>query len=80
MNLVRNSLKYTRRGNININMMCQDNETASAMPVTAMITIEVGDTGIGMSKDFLGRQLYAPFRQANSLSPGTGVLSLPLRK
>jgi hypothetical protein len=40
---------------------------------TTLIILEVSDSGIGMSQDFLTNQLYKPFVQANPLSVGTGL-------
>ena len=35
--------------------------------------LQVQDTGIGMSQDFLKTEMWQPFRQADSLSSGTGL-------
>jgi hypothetical protein len=37
------------------------------------VTLEVEDTGIGMSRDFISNDLFVPFRQADSHSAGTGL-------
>ena len=37
------------------------------------VALQVQDTGIGMSQDFLKTEMWQPFRQANSLSSGTGL-------
>jgi len=37
------------------------------------VALQVQDTGIGMSQDFLRTEMWQPFRQANSLSAGTGL-------
>jgi signal transduction histidine kinase len=36
---------------------------------------QVEDSGIGMSKEFQVRSLFRPFKQENSLTPGTGLVS-----
>jgi hypothetical protein len=40
---------------------------------TTLVTLEIQDSGIGMTQDFLTNQLYKPFAQANPLSVGTGL-------
>jgi signal transduction histidine kinase len=37
------------------------------------VALVVEDTGIGMSRDFLSNDVFVPFRQADSHSPGTGL-------
>lgn len=37
------------------------------------VTLQIQDTGIGMSQEFLNTEMWQPFRQANSLSSGTGL-------
>jgi hypothetical protein len=37
------------------------------------VTLQIEDTGIGMSKDFISNDLFVPFRQADSHSTGTGL-------
>lgn len=36
---------------------------------------QVEDSGIGMTKEFQARSLFRPFKQENSLAPGTGLVS-----
>ncbi|KAI3481806.1 hypothetical protein L1887_55576 [Cichorium endivia] len=38
-----------------------------------VVTLEVRDTGIGISQDFLAKHIYTPFKQADSHSAGTGL-------
>jgi PAS domain S-box-containing protein len=52
-NLIDNALKYTQQGNVTIILDRNDKQG---------FFIEVRDTGIGISKDFLN-QLFAPFTQ-----------------
>jgi hypothetical protein len=40
---------------------------------STFVALQVQDTGIGMSQDFLRTEMWQPFRQANSLSAGTGL-------
>jgi hypothetical protein len=37
------------------------------------VALQVQDTGIGMTEDFLKTEMWQPFRQADSLSSGTGL-------
>jgi signal transduction histidine kinase len=70
LNLVSNSVKFTRDGKI----------TIAARPVTLSdipcIRVAITDTGIGMSEEVLAR-LFRPFEQANSSTTrtfgGTGL-------
>lgn len=52
-NLIDNSIKYTHQGKVNVNLYKNSK---------GKITIEVEDTGIGMSKDFM-KKLFEPFSQ-----------------
>lgn len=68
-NLVGNSLKYTPSGLITIKLFSNES------PADDMdhVTLQIEDTGIGMSKDFISNDLFVPFRQADSHSTGTGL-------
>jgi two-component sensor histidine kinase len=68
-NLVGNSLKYTRSGLITVKLFSNES-SADGMN---HVTLQVEDTGIGMSKDFISNDLFVPFRQADSHSTGTGL-------
>ncbi|KAG0650924.1 Signal transduction histidine-kinase [Hyphodiscus hymeniophilus] len=74
MNLVGNSLKYTKSGHINVKV-----EEQNQMPyqpgeekINSQITITVSDTGIGISKEFLRYKLFTPFCQESPVAAGTG--------
>lgn len=83
MNLVGNSLKYTKRGSIKIELEntrieqpqpeSQEGEPRYTM---SEVTLRVIDTGIGMSEDFLRHKLYTPFSQETTLAAGTGMFSI----
>ena len=68
-NIVGNSLKYTPRGLITVKLFCNENPTNGI----DYVTLQVEDTGIGMSDSFISNDLFVPFRQADSHSAGTGL-------
>lgn len=68
-NIVGNSLKYCPSGLITIKLSSKENGPNGL----SFVTLEVEDTGIGMSKDFISNDLFVPFRQADSHSAGTGL-------
>jgi signal transduction histidine kinase len=74
MNLVGNSLKYTKSGHIKIKV--EEQSKMQYQPEVekshSQITITVMDTGIGISKDFLRYKLFTPFSQESAVAAGTG--------
>lgn len=68
-NIVGNSLKYTPSGLITVKLSSNDNHTSGI----SYVTLQVEDTGIGMSESFISNDLFVPFRQADSHSAGTGL-------
>lgn len=69
--VVGNSLKYTPSGTVTIKLFATEDSTAVDGKVCVNLQIE--DTGIGMSRDFVTTDMLLPFRQANSNSAGTGL-------
>lgn len=69
--IVGNALKYTPSGTISIRLSAETDDTLDDEPV--VVTLEVNDTGIGMSKEFVSNDLFTPFRQADAHSVGTGL-------
>lgn len=73
MNIISNSIKYTRRGGtISISV----SETDSAEPGIANYKTVISDTGIGMSKEFLPHIFDSFSREKNTTEssiPGTGL-------
>ncbi len=67
MNLVGNSVKFTDKGFIKINVKSLDDHS---------VTVEVGDTGIGINEEEMGK-LFNPFQQLDMTSTkkfeGTGL-------
>ena len=75
MNLVGNSLKYTKSGHIIVKIEGQTEmqHQPGGEKRFSQVTITVSDTGIGMSKDFLRYKLFTPFSQESAVAPGTGT-------
>ncbi|KAI7408073.1 hypothetical protein KC336_g13229, partial [Hortaea werneckii] len=69
MNLVGNSLKFTRTGVIEIALEPRSQSVDSAIHVR----LRVEDTGIGMSEAFRRDRLFTPFEQENHFAPGVGL-------
>ncbi|KAK1486345.1 hsp90-like protein [Colletotrichum tamarilloi] len=79
MNLLGNSLKYTEKGfvNVNVNQLAPLTDVPSTK---AIIQIDVVDSGRGISHEYLQHHLFAPFAQEDSFSAGAGLgLSLVKR-
>jgi CheY-like chemotaxis protein len=69
INLLGNAVKFTEQGSVTLTLRRPD-------PLTARMTFEIEDTGIGMTPEQLSR-LYQPFVQADSSTTrrygGTGL-------
>jgi signal transduction histidine kinase len=73
MNLVGNSLKYTKAGHIKVKLEGQTElQGQPGYKGHSQVTITVSDTGIGISKDFLRYKLFTPFSQESAVAAGTG--------
>lgn len=73
MNLVGNSLKYTKAGHIKVKLEEQTEQQGQpGGRGQSQVTITVSDTGIGISKDFLRYKLFTPFSQESAVAAGTG--------
>lgn len=71
---VGNALKYTRSGTVTIKLFTsQGSPASSSANGMTQVTLQVEDTGIGMTRDFVSNDLFVPFRQADSHSSGTGL-------
>ncbi|KAI1752590.1 hypothetical protein F4782DRAFT_500901 [Xylaria castorea] len=68
MNVVGNAIKYCTSGFIEISLKANQ-ITSSNVDVELNIT----DTGIGMSDEFLANHLFKPFSQEDSFTSGTGL-------
>ncbi|KAK8081120.1 sensor histidine kinase response [Apiospora hydei] len=65
MNLVGNSLKFTKEGWIHVRLQQE--------PVGKYLILTVSDTGPGITAEFLQNHLFAPFAQEDHLTPGAGL-------
>ncbi len=61
-NIISNAIKFTRSGSISVRSFVDSDRTGSG---TDHVVVEVEDTGIGISKDFLPH-LFEEFRQEHS--------------
>ncbi len=77
LNLVGNSLKYTPSGFILVQLRVK-NKAGRANPMALkpnhrILTLNVIDSGKGMSPEFMSRNLFKPFSQQDSLMQGVGL-------
>ncbi|KAJ6003054.1 sensor histidine kinase/response regulator [Penicillium sp. IBT 35674x] len=72
MNLFGNALKYTQTGYIRL-FMRKDTMVTEGNNVVPAVRLTISDSGRGMSQDFLLHNLYIPFIQEDTQSPGLGV-------
>ena len=68
MNLVGNALKFTTAGFVQVSLHGTDLGDGRQR-----VVLEVRDTGRGISREFLDKQLFQPFTQENPMGTGTGL-------
>ncbi|KAH9878864.1 hypothetical protein J1614_002299 [Plenodomus biglobosus] len=73
MNLVGNSLKYTKQGFVNVKLEVHQEDDYSRPQSGDYVTLTVTDSGQGMSAAYMKNKLFTPFAQESSLTPGTGL-------
>ncbi|KAK6605996.1 histidine kinase [Botrytis cinerea] len=73
MNIFGNALKYTTSGLIKVSLGCKTVTSKNSRVNQALVTLTISDTGRGIAEDFLKRQIYTPFAQEDSLTPGAGL-------
>ncbi|TGO24540.1 hypothetical protein BPAE_0100g00080 [Botrytis paeoniae] len=73
MNIFGNALKYTTSGLIKVSLGCKTAAPKKSRVNQALVTLTISDTGRGIAEDFLKRQIYTPFAQEDSLTPGAGL-------
>jgi signal transduction histidine kinase len=74
--LISNALKYTPHGYINVTLRKKPLQRKPGKERGALVEFIVEDSGIGMSNEFQVKSLFRPFRQENTLTPGTGLVSI----
>lgn len=72
MNLLGNSLKFTRKGYIWISLRQMEPSTRKGQQQTNVILM-VSDSGKGIGDEYLQNDLFSPFKQEDPLAPGTGL-------
>ncbi|KAK3682190.1 hsp90-like protein [Podospora appendiculata] len=72
MNLLGNSLKFTRTGFIRISLR-QELFPSGQRGADPRVILTVSDSGKGISQEYLRRQLFTPFSQEDHFAPGTGL-------
>ncbi|KAK3332394.1 hsp90-like protein [Cercophora scortea] len=72
MNLLGNSLKFTRAGFIRITLR-QELLPSGQRGADPRVILTVSDSGKGISQEYLRRQLFTPFSQEDHFAPGTGL-------
>ncbi|KAJ5117189.1 hypothetical protein N7448_004132 [Penicillium atrosanguineum] len=75
MNLLGNSLKYTKEGLVTVCIEATQRSYARSQPheLEDLVTLTISDTGRGISSEYLRTRLYTPFAQEDTLSVGTGL-------
>lgn len=83
MNIVGNALKYTEKGWVKVQLKILSHQRRKSSTTSAgndrgsdsseMIQLIVEDTGRGISPEYLRTNLFTPFSQESTLSPGAGL-------
>ncbi|KAK9794103.1 hypothetical protein SCARD494_05680 [Seiridium cardinale] len=72
MNLLGNSLKFTKRGFILVTLK-QEQVSPRTRRGQINLKLNVSDSGKGIAPDFLHNRAFKPFSQEDALSPGSGL-------
>lgn len=68
-NTIENALKYTETGFVRVSLQAglvpAISETSQSL--LQVVSLEVEDSGIGMSRDFLKHRMYTPFAQVSKV-------------
>lgn len=76
MNIFSNALKYTKNGSVSVHIEVQTGTKGSGTGKVEnfnTLVLTVSDTGIGISREYLGSHLFTAFSQEDPLAPGTGL-------
>jgi signal transduction histidine kinase len=71
MNIFGNAQKYTESGFILVQLGVREAEGSESSQ--RMLTLNVIDSGRGMSTEYMERKLYTPFAQEDAFAPGVGL-------
>ena len=72
MNLFGNALKYTKSGFVHVSLRVDHAPTLESS-TREIITLQVEDSGKGISQSYLKHRLFCPFAQEDPMSVGTGL-------
>jgi len=67
-NILGNALKYTPEGVVSVKLFTGSDENQAKF-----VNLQIQDTGIGMTQEFVRTEMWQPFRQADMHSAGTGL-------
>ena len=67
-NLLINALKYTPEGVVSVKLFTDSDPNQGTF-----VNLQIQDTGIGMTQDFVRTEMWRPFKQADTHSAGTGL-------
>ncbi|KAK4447931.1 hypothetical protein QBC34DRAFT_408549 [Podospora aff. communis PSN243] len=73
MNLLGNSLKFTKDGFIRVKLFQRRDAGCGRDPTTRTAVLSVSDSGKGIGEEYLKHQLFTPFSQEDPFAPGTGL-------
>lgn len=73
MNILGNALKFTTSGLVKVSLNYEMATSPKSRKNLAFVTLTISDTGRGIAADFLKHQIYTPFAQEDSLTPGAGL-------
>lgn len=73
MNIFGNALKYTDQGFVKVSLRGDEATKNGTQTSSSIVTLEVSDSGRGMSPEYLKNNLFTPFLQEDILSVGAGL-------
>ncbi|KIM95970.1 hypothetical protein OIDMADRAFT_133008, partial [Oidiodendron maius Zn] len=72
MNLFGNALKYTKSGFVHVSLRV-DHDPTPESSTREIITLQIEDSGKGISQSYLKHRMFCPFAQEDPMSVGTGL-------
>jgi two-component sensor histidine kinase len=73
MNLFSNAVKYTKRGFVRVALTVEFDDVTGKEKRHPRLCLEIHDSGVGISQEFLKNHIYTAFKQEDALSVGTGL-------